>query len=85
MLVARWAARPRAHVRLEVRSDPAATVWIDGAVRGAPPVVVFDLPARAVEVRVAGPIEDGGAVDFRKTVDLAASPDLVLEVPLRAQ
>jgi serine/threonine-protein kinase len=81
MLVARWAARPRAHVRLEVRSDPAATVWIDGELRGAPPVVIFDLPARAVEVRVARPSGDGGAMDFRKTVDLSASPDLVLDVP----
>jgi serine/threonine protein kinase len=68
----------RTPTRIEVRSLPAgAKVFIDGVHRGETPFVTRELEPRVVEVRVSRQTRD-----YKRTIDLATTPDVVLDVDL---
>lgn len=71
-----------APTRLEIRSPIAgAALRIDGAPARPLPVVIEGLPRKVVEVRV----ERDGFAPWTRSLDLAATPDLVLDVALDAE
>jgi eukaryotic-like serine/threonine-protein kinase len=71
---------PSGPARLEVRSSkPGAIVFIDGTERGKTPLVLEGLAPRVVDIKLSSPTGRG---EYRRTVDLASSRDLVLDVAL---
>lgn len=63
--------------RLEVHASSSdADVWVDGESVGRPPVVLTNLPKKAVVVE----IRRGGTTSYRRVVDLRDTPDAVISV-----